>query len=60
MTAKCNALFTDSKSTWNKEKQKLSVRAAELFGPVVSNLIKSCQVPARAKSAFWQRINLKT
>lgn len=23
------------------------------------NLIKSCQVPAKAKSAFWQRINLK-
>lgn len=37
-----------------------SVRAPELFGPLLSNIIKSCQVPTKAKSAFWQRINLKT
>lgn len=53
--AKGDAPFTGSISTRDKEQQKVGDRAAELFGPVVSNLIRSCQVPAEAKSAFWQQ-----
>lgn len=42
------------------KKKKHHVKAPESFGTLLSSPIKSCQVPAKAKSALWQLIYLTT